>query len=114
MVKEITKTWVNPATDNLLEEIKKKKGCDACDSITWTTLPKATRIDPPENSVAVVVDVVNSQGAIRIYEKEGDSYVDGVGTEAAGHMVIVPWDSGWWLRVSGSLQVGYAIAKNVK
>ncbi|QSS66929.1 hypothetical protein I7I51_03141 [Histoplasma capsulatum] len=74
----------------------------------------ATRIDPPQNSVAVVVDVVESQGAIRIFERKDDSYVNGVGTEEAGHMVIVPWNSGWWFRVSGSIRVGYAVANNVK
>ncbi|EER43769.1 predicted protein [Histoplasma capsulatum H143] len=98
MSKEITKIRMKSFTDDdLLEEIK-----------------KATRIDPPQNSVAVVVDVVESQGAIRIFERKDDSYVNGVGTEEAGHMVIVPWNSGWWFRVSGSIRVGYAVANNVK
>lgn len=62
--------------------------------------------------MAVVVDVVDKQGAIRIFEKGGDKRVGAVGTESAGNMVIVPWDSNWWLRASGSLKVGYIVEKS--
>ena len=86
--------------------------CGDCEPITWTTPSKGTRIDAPSNAVAVVIDVVESRGAIRIFEKESDEYVDGVGTEEAGNLVIVPWDNHWRFRVSGSLRVGYAVPKN--
>jgi hypothetical protein len=65
--------------------------------------------------VAVVVDVVHNRGAIRIYDKKDGSSgepIDGVGIESAGNVVIVPWDSDWWLRVSGSLQVGYIVERS--
>jgi hypothetical protein len=61
--------------------------------------------------VAVVVDVVNNRGAIRIFEKDDSSRVDAVGIEEAGYLVIVPWNSNWWFRASGSLDVGYIIEK---
>jgi len=64
--------------------------------------------------VAVVVDLVYNQGAIRVFEKAGDTYVNIVGTEEAGNLVIVPWESTWWFRVSGSLRVGYIKAKGAK
>ncbi len=80
----------------------------------WTTPSKATRIEPPPNTVAVIVDLVDDQGAIRMYEKESDTYVDMVGTEEAGNMVILPWQSTWWFRVSGSLRVGHVKLKDAK
>ncbi|OJD26013.1 hypothetical protein ACJ73_02612 [Blastomyces percursus] len=114
MAKVVTKVRVSSSTDDkILEEIKNETGCDDCDSLIWSPLPKATRIDPPENTIAIVVDIVRSQGAIRIFENEGDLYVDGVGTEDAGYMVIIPWNTSWWFRVSGALQVGYAAGKNI-
>lgn len=61
--------------------------------------------------MAVVVDIVDKQGAIRIFEMGGDKRVDAVGTESAGNIVIVPWDSNWWFRALGSLKVGYIIEK---
>lgn len=87
-------------------------GCGDCESIIWKTPSKGTRIDPPANTVAVVVDVVDNRGAIRIFEKEGEEYVDGVGTEETGNLVIVPWESSWWFRVSGSIRTGYVVVKD--
>ena len=49
-----------------------------------------------------------------MYEKESDTYVDMIGTEEAGNMVILPWQSTWWFRVSGSLRVGHVKLKDVK
>jgi hypothetical protein len=43
--------------------------------------------------VAIVVDVRDITAAIRIFAKEDDGYIDGVGTEEAGNLVIVPWRS---------------------
>lgn len=61
--------------------------------------------------MAVVVDVVDKRGAVRVFEKDSDKRVVAVGTQDAGNMVIVPWDSKWWLRASGSVVVGYVIKK---
>jgi hypothetical protein len=55
--------------------------------------------------VAVVVDLVSTRGAIRIYDQQGP-YINGVGTEEAGKRIIVPWDASWWFYVSGNLKVG--------
>ena len=64
--------------------------------------------------MAVVVDVVHNRGAVRIFEKDSDKRVVAVGTQDAGNMVIVLWDSKWWLRASGSVDVGYVIKKTDK
>ncbi|KAH6719536.1 hypothetical protein BKA61DRAFT_278006 [Leptodontidium sp. MPI-SDFR-AT-0119] len=103
----VTKIRTQTTTDDeLLEECKTETECGDCD-ISWTTPPKRTEITAPEETVAVVVDVVNYQGAIRIYQKGSNKSVDAVGMEEAGKLVIVPWDSDWWFRASGSLRVGY-------
>lgn len=95
--------------DGLLEDCENETACGDCEPITWTTPSKGTRIDPPANTFAVIVDVVYNRGAIRIFEKNDDKYVDGVGMEEAGNLMIVPWDNLWWFRASGSLRVGYIV-----
>lgn len=75
--------------------------------MSWANPPKGTRIFPPENTAAVVVDLTDSQGALRIFETEGDRFVDMVGMEEKGNQILVPWDTSWWLRVSGQLRIGY-------
>ncbi|KFX97011.1 hypothetical protein V490_02996 [Pseudogymnoascus sp. VKM F-3557] len=96
--------------DEILKDCKNETTCGDCEPITWTAPLKGTRIDPPANTFAVVVDVHN-RGAMRIFEGNGNSYIDGVTVEEAGNLVIVPWDSGWWFRASGSLRVGYIVEK---
>lgn len=134
MVKKIEKIRVQKSKDDeLAEECRKavhysqksaihtneilisiQVGCGECHPIEWTTPSKATRIDPPPNTVAIIVNLVDGQGAIRIYEKENDTYVDIVGTEEAGNIVIIPWQSTWWFRLSGSLRVGHVKAMDTK
>jgi hypothetical protein len=63
--------------------------------------------------VAVVVDLVKNVGAIRIFEKGGLKRVGHVGTEEAGNMVIVPWNSKLWFRALGSVKVGYIVEKEL-
>lgn len=89
-------------------------GCGECYPITWTTPSKATPIEPPPNTMAVIVNLVDDQGVVRMYKKESNIWVDTVGTEEAGYMVILPWQSTWWFRVSGSLRVGYVKLKDAK
>jgi hypothetical protein len=66
---------------------------------------------PPPSTTAVVVDITESHGAIHITKENGE-YVDMVGTECAGNLVVVPWDSSWCLRGSGLIEVGYVIGKD--
>jgi hypothetical protein len=60
--------------------------------------------------VAVVVDLINARGAIRIHDQQG-SYIDGVGAADAGNFIIVPWDINWWFHVSGYLTVGLVFGR---
>ncbi|KAG4420649.1 hypothetical protein IFR04_006239 [Cadophora malorum] len=110
MVKNIKKIRTQTSTDaELLEECKNETNCGDCE-LSWTTPPKRTQIKPPGNTVAIVIDVSARGGAVRIFQNDSDERVGAVGVEEAENLVIVPWDSNWWFRVSGSLRVGYVEA----
>jgi hypothetical protein len=68
--------------------------------------------DPPAGIVAVVVDVRNYIGAMRIFEAQTDEFLGGVGTEDKGILVIIPWNSNWNYFCVGSFRIGYIIKKS--
>jgi len=110
---KVTKIRAASSTDDkLVKECEKKTNCGDCNpTITWTT-PSNKPTTPPEDTVVIIVDVRSSRGAVRIFKQSGDDassdeYLDGIGTEQAGKLVIVPWDSGWYFSAAGSLPVGY-------
>jgi len=107
-----TKIRATSSTDDrLVEECEHKTNCGDCERIiTWTTPQKGQRTLPPEDTLVLVVDV-GSKGAVRIYKNSDREYVDGVGTQQAGHLVFVPWDSGWYYSAAGSPRVGYITRK---
>jgi hypothetical protein len=87
--------------------------CEVGD-ITWTSPSKGTRIYPPENTVAIIVNLVNNPGAIRIFRDES-TYIDGVFIDDSDESrEIVLWKIGWWFRASGSPQVAYVAKKAEK
>jgi hypothetical protein len=52
---------------------------------------KDIRIDPPKNTVAIVVDVRGGQGAIHIIKTQDNKHVDKVGpVKEGGNLVMVP------------------------
>ena len=70
-------------------------------------------MDPPKNTVAVVVDVRGGQGAINILNTQDNKYVDKVGSiKGAGNLVIVPWRSSWWYYAIGSVRVAHIKKKS--
>lgn len=112
MTKPIKKKRVQDSTDDgLIEKCKQETQRDDCDRITWTHPSKGEEIQPPADTLAVIVDVVQNRGAMRIFETQSGDYVSGVGLEDAGNFVIIPWETSWWLRPSGSLRIGYVTAK---
>ena len=48
------------------------------------------RISPPADTVALVVNLVNNVGAIRIFETSSKKFVDMIGIEEAGKLIIIP------------------------
>ncbi len=61
--------------------------------------------------MAIVVDVRNNRGAINIHDTQSEDWVDQVGTEESGKLVIVPWNSSWFYYSVGSLAVRYIVEK---
>ena len=78
-----------------------------CDSPVWISPSKNVRMEPPENTVVVVVDIRSNQGAIYIVNKQTDGYVDHVGTDVAGNLIMVPWNKDWWYYCLGSTRLAY-------
>lgn len=111
----VTKIQAESSTDDkLVEECEEKTNCGNCDhTITWTTPEKGKITTPPENTVVIIVDVRSNRGAIRIFQKSGGEYLDGIGTEQAGNLVIVPWSNTWYISAAGSLRVGYVASRAV-
>lgn len=87
--------------------------CEDCDSLVWTTSSDDDRVNPPENTVAVVVDVRGGQGAIHIIKTQDNKHVDKVGpVKEGGNLVMVPWKSIWWYYAIGSVRVAHIEKKS--
>lgn len=69
-------------------------------------------MEPPDKTAAIVIDLRSNQGAIEIVDRQSDAYVDRVGTEEAGHTVMVTWKAEWWYYCLGTVRVGYIVAKD--
>ncbi|KAI9749079.1 MAG: hypothetical protein M4579_007014, partial [Chaenotheca gracillima] len=87
-------------------------GCQDCKDPFWFSPDKNIITTPPENIVAVVVDVREDDGAIFIHEVQSGTFVDGVGTEESRNLVVVPWNSGWDYYCIGSLRLAYVGKKS--
>jgi hypothetical protein len=72
------------------------------------------RISPPADTVALVVNLVGNVGAIRIFETSSKKFVDMVGMEEAGKLIMIPWNSAWYISAAGSLPVGYIAETKAK
>jgi len=97
--------------DKIVEKYKQETNSGDCEIQTWLKPEKRTRIYPPEGTVAIVVDVRNNRGAINIHQTQSNDWVDQVGTEETGKLVIVPWTSSWYYYSVGALVVGYIVEK---
>ena len=60
-----------------------------CEPITWIIPLKDIQIDPLANIMAIIINIVDNQGAIRIFKKDNDKYMNNVGIEKAGNLVII-------------------------
>ena len=56
---------------------------------TWIILLNRKRIYPLVSTIAIVVDVRTNRRAINIYKKESNKFINRVGIEEAGKLVIV-------------------------
>ena len=85
-------------------------GCDECEPIEWILPEKGSRVDPPREIVAIIVDFADSRGAFNIYD-QGGGRIEKLGIEESGKRIIIPWRSTWWYYVAGSLRIGYVVPK---
>ncbi|KAL4758411.1 uncharacterized protein BDW70DRAFT_141911 [Aspergillus foveolatus] len=105
---KVRKIRVRDAVDSsVIDECKKEIRSAEYEAIEWFTPSKGVQLSPPPHTIAIVVDVISNQGAIRIFTKESGEYIDGVGTEEEGYRIIVPWRENWRIRVSGNIDIGY-------
>jgi hypothetical protein len=79
----------------------------------WIDITPPDLVDrcPPPNTKAIVVDVRERRGAVKIYEANDDSYLGGVGNESAA-FVVVPWNKKWNFSCFGFLRVANIVEKN--
>jgi len=102
----------DPSDDKVVEQFQTETGCGDCETPRWTTPKKRETYNPPEGTVAIVVDIRNNIGGVNIHSRDSGDFVDMVGMEEHGNMVIVPWKSEWDYDCVGSPQVGYIVKKN--
>lgn len=131
MIETIAKIRAMASTDEaLIEKIKNKvfaiyrisrlkhanmfqTDCDDCEFITWIPLSKTIRIDSSNNTIILVVDIVQNQNAVRIFENQKNTFVNDIETKNAEFIMIISWNTEWWLRISNSLWMNYIIDKDV-
>jgi len=73
----------------------------------WTDGEDTDRVYPDEDTTAIIIDmrdVVSS--AVQIFTKD-DEYIDMVGMDHKGYLVVVPWKSEWSYFCIGKCRVGY-------
>ncbi|KAL3480984.1 hypothetical protein BJX99DRAFT_219494 [Aspergillus californicus] len=97
---------------SIIDECKKEIHLGDYEAIQWCKPCRGIHYSPPPYTIAIVVDVISNQGAIRMFGKEHGEFIDGVGTEEEGYRVIVPWHEDWKFRVSGSIDIGYIRLKD--
>ncbi|KAL4759748.1 uncharacterized protein BDW70DRAFT_139442 [Aspergillus foveolatus] len=113
MMSKVRKIRVkDPVDSSIIDECKKEIRLADYEAIEWFTPSKGVQLCPPPHTLAIVVDVISNQGAIRIFTKESGEYIDGVGTEEKGYRIIVPWHDDWRIRVSGNIDIGYLRLKD--
>lgn len=80
--------------------------------MTWMTPERSNTYSPPGGTVAVVVDLRENIGGIKIHLNSNDDFVGMVGTEERGFFVTIPWQEEWNFYSVGSVRVGYITMKN--
>jgi len=91
---------------------KLQTGVSDNDEPVWkTTTNPQIHSSFPDKTVAVVIDVRQQIGALRIFENDTGKYLDGVGTEEKGKLVMIPWNKTWNYDTVGSIRLGYILQR---
>ena len=90
--------------------------CDESAAIRKITVDIGEPIEPPAKTIAVIVDLTTTRGAVRFYvlgfdsllnrDKATDLQIDGVYMENP-RQTLIPWNNKWSFRVSGSPRIAY-------
>jgi len=103
-----SKTRLKVATDEeLIDKCKQETKCDGCSLPEWISPPENRWMDPPDDTLVVVVDARSIQGAVQIVDKREKEYVDWVGTEEVGNLVMIHWSTDWLYYCLGSVRLAY-------
>jgi len=78
----------------------------SCLDPSWYDEPDTTRIRPPKDTVAIVVDMRNvTASSVQIFTTQ-DVYINEVDMDDRGFLVMVPWRSDWTYFCVGGCPVG--------
>jgi len=80
---------------------------EACVFTGWVSPERRKTHFPSLDTLALVIDLREEYGAIKIYYNKDDLFLGMIGTEERGFVVVVPWQSEWSFYCLGSLQIGY-------
>ncbi|KAK3934392.1 hypothetical protein QBC46DRAFT_218326, partial [Diplogelasinospora grovesii] len=73
---------------------------------TWKDYGDLSEVTPPNDTIAILVQVRNTSGVVYIYVTETDDYKDRVGQDYSGQTVIVPWKQGLKFVCYGTCRIG--------
>ena len=82
-------------------------------SLDWTTPARNSRVEPPKDTVAIVVDVRSNKGAIEIGDKDSNKHIEHIGTEELGHTVVLLWKPSWFYGSRGTTRVAHVRLKRL-
>lgn len=107
------------STDSELVEIcKTELNCDECRIESGPSTETIYQTSPPENTVAVVIDISSVGGSLNIHQtsdnKWGNVFIGMVGmedSENGDRLVILPWEARWYYRSLGAIKIKYAVKK---
>ncbi|KAK3362397.1 hypothetical protein B0T25DRAFT_5554 [Lasiosphaeria hispida] len=96
--------------DKLVEKCERETG-KRCKGLTWSAFGDLDVLQPSGDILAIVVDMrTASNNSLYIHDFNND-FIDKVGLDYKGSMVIVPWQEGLKFICYGSCDVGVVQAK---
>jgi hypothetical protein len=85
-------------------------GCSDCGFSEWIVPTQDHDLEPPGNTIAVIVDLRSDQGKNILYSKDGDGFSDRIGTNGQdGNLIIVPWKRQWGYFAIEETRIAYIL-----
>lgn len=83
---------------------------EECNLSEWIIPPVNQRMETPDRTLFIVIDVSRRMGAVRIAERSPYRFIETVGTESQG-LVRVSWDKEWVWHAHGFVRVKFVMKK---